>query len=385
MLGPLGSPRRVKAHLPVAGTPTVSNSLLRHRYGHRHRFPAPPVLTRSLFTEPVTSSSFRCLLNFGGMVSTCGRGGFVTGRRSLEGRRRERPGHLAARHPNSSSRGRPSAGDRENGCEGGGSARRGPAGGRAAPRTGGPGGVWGEGARGGWIQRPQGRGAARAAGARHPRFRPAPPFRSSPPVPRGPLAKPSRYPDRDTPPPRRRRDPTTDPAHRAPLRTGPAGNGRYGGGGGESAVPSTASTLRRPRRAPEQSMPGRESRAGKGAESGEEGGAGVRRGAELAGTARGAWGDGTAEGGRPQPGNSGGGGPAASPPGIAPGTRPRQQSRWRRPRVAGARPAASGRPGGVRGCAGCRWAKAAATGIWKVPSRPSPVVPSPPPPLSPPL
>lgn len=126
--------------------------------------------------------------------------------------------------------------------------------------------------------------------------------------------------------------------------------------------------------------------AGAGVEGGKRGGVGGGgRGRRAAG--RGAGGNGTGGvGGRDGGGGAApareqrGGCPAASPPGIAPGTRPRQQSRWRRPRVAGARPAASGRPGGVRGCAGCRWAKAAATGIWKVPSRPSPVVPSPPPP-----
>lgn len=58
--------------------------------------PVAPALTRSLFTEPVTSSSFRCRLNFGGMVSACGRGDFVPGRRSLPVRCRHRPGHPAA-------------------------------------------------------------------------------------------------------------------------------------------------------------------------------------------------------------------------------------------------------------------------------------------------
>lgn len=51
-----------------------------------------PALTRSLFTEPVTSSSFRCRLNLGGMVRAAGRAAPRPGGDAWRGCR-ERPGH----------------------------------------------------------------------------------------------------------------------------------------------------------------------------------------------------------------------------------------------------------------------------------------------------
>lgn len=60
------------------------------------------------------------------------------------------------------------------------------------------------------MQEPQGRGDARAAGARHPHFHPAPPVRSSSPVPQGPPASTANA-QTDTQPPRRHKTPPQQP------------------------------------------------------------------------------------------------------------------------------------------------------------------------------
>lgn len=300
------------------------------------------------------------------MVSTGGRSGFVPGR-SLEERRRERPGH-----PHRVSPRPPLAGARENrgGC---------PVGPRGA--AGEPPHRWARKDGGG---RTPGRGDAMAPGEEDARAASTRLFAPALPVPRGPLAMPrQRHPATTT------RTPHPRPAHRAPLRAGPAGNGRYNGGGGESAVPSTGSALRPPRRAPSDRFRGGAWGAG----------AGLGAGAGPGGGGSG-WGGGSGPG--PGPcwlGSPGAGGAPGSAPcdaslavaGGGGGVGPPRPPASLLAHDSGSKAAGGGRrlpepgqrPRGGRrgGSAGCRWAKAAAaTGIWKVPARPSVPPPPPPPP-----
>lgn len=196
------------------GQPDLSNSPLWHRYGHRRDGLVP---RGPAGTHPLALHRARHLVVVQ-VPLEFGRHGLYRREKRLRARE-EKPGGEAQGTTRSPAPRLPPAAPRRGPGE-----RRG-----KDPGTGGC-----NGPRGG-----------RCKGSRYPAF--ARPRRSAPalPVPRGPLAMPrQRHPTTTTHTPHPR------PAHRAPLRAGPAGNGRYNGGGGESAVPSTASALRPPRRAP---------------------------------------------------------------------------------------------------------------------------------------